>query len=62
MPQHDEFAKHEVLHMASFFQDAFNQHLREHHVVEADEELDKEAEKVSQALHDFYQLCGQKFL
>lgn len=54
----DPFSAHEVLHVASIMSDFFDRHLGSHRFVEAHPALRAEAERISEALGDFYQLCG----
>lgn len=58
----DEFAKHEVLHTASIVMNLFNRELIEHPVVIHDKELNDLATEVFEALYNFYNTCGGKFL
>jgi hypothetical protein len=55
----DAFSGHEVLHVASIASDFFDRHLVEHRYVKAHPELAAEAERISGALGEFYQLCGR---
>jgi hypothetical protein len=55
----DAFSGHEVLHVASIASDFFDRHLLEHRFVKAHPELGAAAERISDALGEFYQLCGR---
>jgi hypothetical protein len=57
-----EFHKHEALHTASIASDFFDRHLADHVAVQQDPEVKAAAEKISELLGDFYQLCGAKFI
>jgi hypothetical protein len=54
-----EFQFHEVTHTASVIEDMFDRHILDHRAVFQTPELHQAAEKVSQALHDFYQLAAE---
>ncbi len=57
------FGRHEALHTASLVLDMFDRHVLNHPAVEhADEQLRAQAEITLEALYDFYNLCGEKFL
>ncbi len=58
----DEFGRHEVIHTASIIHDMFETHICEHDAVVHHEDVNEAAEKVAQALFDFYQLVGAKWL
>lgn len=58
-PAIDDFHRHEVLHTASVIADMFERHIVEHIYTQAEPALKDEAERVAQALHDFYQLVGR---
>ncbi len=55
--------RHELLHTASIVMRMFETHVLEHPAVEfGDDELKAGAERALEALLDFYQLCGSKFI
>jgi mannitol-1-phosphate/altronate dehydrogenase len=58
----DEFSKHEVVDRAHVCQEMFNLMVAEHSLVEKDPELAEEAAKVTEALGNFYQYVGNKFI
>lgn len=58
----DEFGKHEVIHAASIIMEMFETHICEHGAVKDNAEVDEAADKVFDALFDFYQLVGGKWL
>ena len=59
----EPLARHEVTHTASVIMDLFDRNICSHPVVEFGEpEVRDAAGAALDALCDFYQLCGRKFL
>jgi hypothetical protein len=56
----DSYHHHEVMDRSYLAAEFFAQHLQEHPAVEADPQLKAAAEKVLDALVDFYQLAATK--
>lgn len=58
----DQFHQHEVLHTAHIISSMFEDYIVTHRYTQSDPEILEAAEKISDALGDFYQLVGQKNL
>jgi hypothetical protein len=56
----DEFHAHEVLHTTSIIAKLFDEQIEQHAFTQADPALFAAAQRISQDLHDFYQLVGSK--
>lgn len=52
---------HEALHTAHVLCDAWDRHISETRCASEFPDVKAAAEKAAQAMHDFYQLVGQKF-
>jgi hypothetical protein len=52
---------HEVLHTAHIMASMFDDFIVRHAATQADSEVKAAADKISESLGDFYQLCGQRF-
>lgn len=59
-PSLDAFSIHEVLHTASIIGDMFERHIVQHRLTRSDPELAAAADKIGEALADFYQLIGRR--
>jgi hypothetical protein len=59
-PSIDEFARHEVLHMANVLAELVDAQLVEHIAIQACPEWHKMASKAANLLHDLYQKIGEK--
>lgn len=62
MPQTDAFGKHEVLHTASIIMSMWEHFILDHEATKLDPEVSAAAQNAFEAIHDFYQACGRKFL
>ena len=59
----DRFKQHEILDRVYLIQDMFARHVEDNEdVVQADPEFTAAAEKVGDALSEFYQLLGKRFI
>ena len=59
----DRFKQHEILDRVYLIQDMFARHVEDNEdVVQTDPEFTAAAEKVGDALSEFYQLLGKRFL
>lgn len=59
----DRFKQHEILDRVYLIQDMFERHVEDNEdVVQANPEFAAAAEKVSDALVEFYQLLGKRFI
>jgi len=59
----DRFKQHEILDRVYLIRDMFERYVEENEeVVQADSEFTAAAAKVSDALGEFYQLLGQRFI
>ena len=56
----DSYSRHEVLHMAYFYAETFDNYITNHPAVEANPALFDAACKIVRALSDFYQLVGNE--
>ena len=60
--ERDEFHRHEALHTAYLASDFFDRHLLEQDFVQSDPDLRAKANQISEALGEFYQMCGARSL
>lgn len=59
----DRFKQHEILDRVYLIKDMFERHVEDNEdVVQADPEFTAAAEKVGDALTEFYQLLGKRFI
>ena len=59
----DRFKQHEILDRVYLIQDMFTRYVEDNEdVVQADPEFTAAAEKVGDALSEFYQLLGKRFI
>ena len=59
----DRFKQHEILDRVYLIKDMFERHVEDNEdVVQADPEFTAAAEKVGDALSEFYQLLGKRFI
>ena len=59
----DRFKQHEILDRVYLIKDMFERHVEDNEdVVQADPEFTAAAEKVCDALSEFYQLLGKRFI
>lgn len=59
----DRFKQHEILDRVYLIQDMFSRHVEDNEdIVQADPEFTAAAEKVGDALTEFYQLLGKRFI
>ena len=58
----DDFSRHEVYDRASVVLDLFSRSVAEHPVIAANKTLSAEADKVTDALYDFYNLAAQTLM
>lgn len=59
----DRFKQHEILDRVYLIQDMFTRHVEDNEdVVQADPEFTAAAKKVGDALGEFYQLLGKRFI
>ena len=62
MVEVDEFDKHEVLHTASIISTLFDREISDHLATKSNEHVRLKAAEISEALGEFYQLCGREFI
>lgn len=60
--QFDQLARHEVYDRASIVLELFCEYVQEHPVVAADKALSAEADKVSDAIYQFYNTAATKLM
>lgn len=58
----DAFSAHEVLHTSSILASMFDDYIAGHKYTQSDRELATAARRLSERLHEFYQLVGTKAL
>lgn len=56
----DAFHAHEVLHGTAMVQEMFDCFIEQHRFTQSDAELKEAAERIGEALGNFYQLVGRK--
>ncbi len=58
----DEFHRHEVLDRGHVVREIWGEYVLDHPVVQNDPELLEVAQRAFEAVCEFYQTCGRKFL